>query len=233
MRKQVGESKSATTSPGRTAYLRGRRFLGRVYRKLRRTLRGRSKPEVRILLLTNRDSDNVGDQIIEATVISLLKAAMKNIGISVGGYSIASRAAGIISRKYMTTGDPQLLKGARKAIQNADVVVFGGAPLFNYSYQTFYRRTIRTLELAQEYGVPVLFSSIGVEPFDPTNEKSFQLKEALSLSCVRQITTRDDFESLEKYVEGTNVRIAHVADPAVFSDVIFGKSKRPGASGSS
>lgn len=181
--------------------------------------------KIRILLLTNRDSDNVGDQIIEATVISLLKGVMKNLGISEHGYVINSRAAGIISKKYMKTGDPELLEPARKVISNADVVVFGGAPLFNYAYQNFYLRTIKTIELAEEYGVPVLFSSIGVEPFDANNPKSLRLKEALASPCVRQITTRDDFDSLQKYVEGTDIPIAHVADPAVFSDIVFRKKQ--------
>ena len=34
-----------------------------------------------VLLLTNRDSDNIGDQIIEASVISLIKAAVANLGL--------------------------------------------------------------------------------------------------------------------------------------------------------
>ncbi len=176
----------------------------------------------RILLLTNRDSDNVGDQIIEATVISLIKGAMADLGFAPDEFAITSRAAGIISKKYMRTGDPALLEDARAAISGANVIVFGGAPLFNYSYQLFYLRTIKTLELAQEYGVPVLFSSIGVEAFDATNPRSVALRDALALPCVRQITTRDDIESLRNYVEGTSIPIAHVADPAVFADVVFG-----------
>ena len=181
--------------------------------------------KIRVLLLTNSDSDNVGDQIIEATVISLLKATFANLDVPRAGFEISSRAAGIISRAYMANRDPALLEGARKAISESDVIVFGGSPLFNYKYQSFYLRTILTLELAQEYGVPVLFSSIGVEPFNADNPKSVALKEALALPCVRQITTRDDFESLAKYVEGTNTPIAHVSDPAVFSDIVFPKPK--------
>jgi polysaccharide pyruvyl transferase WcaK-like protein len=175
----------------------------------------------RILLLTNRDSDNVGDQIIEATAVSILRGVLKNLGMAPRECEISSRAAGIIAKKYLSTGDPKLLKDAREEIAAADVVVFGGAPIFNYSYQAFYRRTIETLELADEYGVPVLFSSIGVEPFDPTNPKSVALKEALGLPVVRQITTRDDFESLQRYVEGTDISVALVSDPAVLADVVF------------
>lgn len=174
-----------------------------------------------ILVLCNRDSDNVGDQLIEATVISLIKAGMENLGLSEDEYTITSRAASIVSRKYMDTGNPSFLKTARKAISQADVVIFGGAPLFNYKYQRFYLRTIKTLELAQEYNVPVLFSSIGVESFDPENAKSVQLKEALALACVRQITTRDDIDSLRKYVEGAQIPVSLVSDPVVFARSVF------------
>lgn len=177
----------------------------------------------RILLLTNRDSDNVGDQIIEATVISIIKGVMKNLGFGSDDFAISSRAAGIISKRYMKTKDPELLQPAREAISKSDLVIFGGAPLFNYSYQNFYLRTIRTLELAEEYKVPVLFSSIGVERYDSSNKKCQALKTALGLSVVRQITTRDDIESLRRYVEGTDVPVAHVADPAVLADIVYRK----------
>jgi len=178
-----------------------------------------------VLLLTNRDSDNVGDQLIEATVISLVKAAFANLNVRKSDVSITSLEAGVISKAYLRTKDPALLEGARRAISSADVVVFGGAPLFNYAYQNFYLRTITTIQLAQEYGVPVLFSSIGVEPFDAENPKCIALKEALASPVVRQITTRDDYASLQKYTEGTNIPIALVSDPAVFADVVFSGHK--------
>ncbi|QUL79630.1 polysaccharide pyruvyl transferase family protein [Brevibacterium sp. SMBL_HHYL_HB1] len=184
---------------------------------------------LRILLLTNRDSDNVGDQIIEATVISIIKGVMKNLDFGPDDFVISSRAAGIISRKYMATQDPELLTGAREAIAKSDLIIFGGAPLFNYAYQNFYRRTIVTLELAQEYDVPVIFSSIGVEKFDATNKKSQALKKALELPVVKQITTRDDIESLRKYAEGTDVPVSHVADPAVLADIVYRKKPEPPA----
>ncbi|WGT46995.1 polysaccharide pyruvyl transferase family protein [Tessaracoccus lacteus] len=186
--------------------------------------------QFKILLLTNRDSDNVGDQLIEASAISLIEGAMQNLGIARNRFSIHSRAAGMITKAYMKTGDPKQIESAKKSISESDVVIFGGAPLFNYRYQLFYLRTIRTIELAQEYGVPVLFSSIGVEKYDEASEKSMELKKALALPVVRQITTRDDIDSLRKYVAGTDVSVAHVSDPAVFADIVFSpkpKAARP------
>lgn len=177
--------------------------------------------KTRVLVLTNRDSDNVGDQIIEASVISLLKTVARNLSLDEQSFVISSRAAGLISKRYLKTGDEELLRSARKSISESDLLVFGGAPLFNYKYQSFYRRTIKTVELANEYDVPTIFSSIGVEPFAVEDPRSQALKKALSLPVVKQITTRDDLKSVEAYTAGTSIATELVADPAVFADRVF------------
>ncbi|MEY8460629.1 polysaccharide pyruvyl transferase family protein [Eggerthellaceae bacterium 24-137] len=192
-----------------------RKLLGRVFTSLS------GKPAPRILLITNRDSDNVGDQVIEECDIALLETIMRNLGIP--DYKISSRAAGIIPKSYLRTRNSALLQEAREAIAKCDVVVFGGAPLFNYRYQVFHERTALTIQIAQEYGKPVLFSAIGVEGYEDDSEACQSLKSALNLDCVRQITTRDDFSSLEKFVERNSLLIDRVADPAVFSNVVFSR----------
>ncbi len=184
-----------------------------------------------ILLLTNRDSDNVGDQVIEACDIGLLQAIMSNLGISEKQYVISSSAASIVSRKYIATKDDSLLAHAKKVISNADIIVFGGAPLFNFLYQEFYERTAVTLELAQQYNKPVLFSAIGVEGYSDKNPKCQRLKKTLNFDCVRQITTRDDFECLKQYKDSEHLVIDKVSDPAVFSGRVFAKFKAKSVAG--
>ena len=181
------------------------------------------KKAYNILLLTNRDSDNLGDQVIEACDIGLIQTVMKNLGIKEMNYMINSRAAAIIPQKYLSTRDPKHLKNARKTIKGSDIVIFGGAPLFNYLYQTFYEKTAVTLEIAEEFHKPVIFSAIGVERYEEDNEKCQRLKKTLNFDCVKQITTRDDFDALQKYRESEHVTIGKVSDPAVFSDKIFEK----------
>lgn len=175
----------------------------------------------KILLLTNRDSDNVGDQVIEACDIALIKAAMKNLNIADDAFEINSHAAGMITKKYLATRDERELKKANKLVKAADLIIFGGAPLFNYQYQDFYERTAITLELAEQYKKPVLFSAIGVEGYDGKNPKCQRLKKALNLNCVKQITTRDDLVSLQKYKKNDQMRIEKVSDPAVFTSNVF------------
>jgi len=198
-----------------------------IRRKLRKTynsIKGFPSNEtdkLQIRLITNRDSDNLGDQLIEECDISMIHAAMRNLGYHKEQYIINKSAAGIVSKKYLSTNDDSLLDEARKKIWNSDLVIFGGAPLFNYFYQEFYRRTIVSLEIAQEKNIPVLFSSIGVEQYSETDPRCQNLKTALNLPCVKQITTRDDLESLRQYIERKEILIDRVADPAVFSDKVF------------
>jgi polysaccharide pyruvyl transferase WcaK-like protein len=146
---------------------------------------------------------------------------MKNLNIAPSAYKISSRAGAIVTQKYLATRDPALLKPAQNAFKRADLIIFGGAPLFNYTYQTFYERTSIELELAQKYHKPVIFSAIGIEHYDAKNPKCQRLKTAVNLDCVKQITTRDGYDKLEKFRDRNDIMIAKVADPAVFSGKVF------------
>ena len=194
--------------------------LTKIARKIRR-LKNRNSKMYRILLLTNRDSDNVGDQVIEACDISLIKTVMQNLHIDSSCFKINSRAAGIISKDYVETKDPALLKSAEKLIRESDLIIFGGAPLFNYLYQIFYERTATTLELAEKYHKPVIFSAIGIESYHEDSSKCQRLKKTLNFECVKQITTRDGFSYLQQYKDRDSLVIDKVSDPAVFASNIF------------
>ena len=78
--------------------------------------------EYNILLLTNRDSDNVGDQVIEACDIALIKAVMKNLNIDKSEYKIKSHAASIVTKQYMKTREEKYLEKAQAQTK----VIFGG-----------------------------------------------------------------------------------------------------------
>ena len=67
----------------------------------------------------------------------------------------------------------------------------------------------------------MLFSSIGIEGYDEDNRKCQRLKKTLNFDCVKRITTRDDFASLQKYKENPALAIDKTADPAVFSKEVF------------
>ena len=179
----------------------------------------KKKSNIRVLLITDRRSDDAGDQLVEGATVSLIKGVLKNLGISAGRFSITSRPAYIIPQGYLDSGDPNLVKSAREAISNADIIIFGNAPLVDHPNRISYRRTENIVELARDCGVPVLFPSIVVEAFDKLNPKSSKL--ALAIPVARQFTTRDDTSSVERHAEGASIVATRVSDPVLFADIVF------------
>lgn len=175
----------------------------------------------RILLLTHVSADNLGDQTIEICSNALVQAAMNNLGIGSTQYEIISRDASSVNKRYLAMQEECQEKVTEELIQGVDLVIFGGAPMFNYKYEGFAERTARTLDIIRKYSKPVIFSAIGVEDYEADNLKCLRLKEALRKSCVKMITTRDNIEALQKFTEGTHIPTAQVADPAVFSSEVF------------
>lgn len=173
-----------------------------------------NEKKYQILLITNRDWDNLGDQVVELCDLGLISVVMDNLNIL--NYEINSQDASLFPKEYVKTGDASLLQYAEELIMQSDLIIFGGAPMFNFRYESFYGMTAAALELAEKHHKPVLFSAIGVEAYDGTNEKCQMLKKALNYPCVRQITTRDNYDSLCQYKERTELVIGKVADPAVY-----------------
>lgn len=183
----------------------------------------------KILLLTHRDSDNLGDQFIEACDLAILSTIMKNLNCSPAEYEIISEKAAIVTPKYINTRNPDLLKRAKKLIKKADLIIMGGAPQFNYIYQYFSERSVVIIKLAKKYNKPIIFSAVGIENYNPENEKCIRLRKVLNWDCVKMVTTRDNFDDLLKLKSRDDLFIAHVADPAVYAGIVFRKfiSKEP------
>ena len=201
---------------------------------------------ISVLLITNRDSDNVGDQVIEACDLSLVETVLANLGFQCpwgqrGGdlgsrlkgkladskrlARIRSRSLAMVTDQYCSTFDSSLLEDARLSIKEADVVLFGGAPVFNYAYQNFYLKTATILKIARELGKPVLFSAVGIDSYSDTDARCQLLKEGLHNGSVVQITTRDGIDKLGEYIsEGDGIPIELVPDPAVFAKYAFSKT---------
>jgi len=162
----------------------------------------------KILLLTFKDCDNVGDQIIEACSDRLLRLVLNDLGIS--DYIIDSLDIGTVSTDR---------------IKEYQMIVFGGGGIIKYRYQNFYKYISTILSVANRENVPVIFSSVGVEGYDFKDYRCRLLQEALNRPCVKQITTRDDLDSLNLYIKNPNVVTAFSADPAVYSSYVFGPSQ--------
>lgn len=185
------------------------------------------KPVYRILLISHKNVDNLGDQMLRACDIALLDAVMKNLGFERGTYEIVDCVAATVKTSYLNTRDPALLREAEEAVKNADVLLFGGAPMLNFRYERFSERTSVFLELAERFHKPVLFSALGVETYDGENPKCQAVKQWLNRADVRQITTRDDFASLEKYREREDMVLQKVSDPAVYTFKVYERFLAP------
>lgn len=156
---------------------------------------------------------------------------MSNLGLDVCNLSIDSSALAIVSNKYCETDDQTLLAGVRHKVGNCDVVLFGGAPVFNYAYQWFFKKTATILRIAKELNKPVLFSAVGIDAYSESSDRCMLLKRELHNGSVAQITTRDGIEHLRDYAtppdagEGAEPAfpIGLVSDPAVFTRTVFAK----------
>ena len=175
----------------------------------------------RILLLTHITADNLGDQAIEICSNALVRTALGNLGIGSTEYELISIDASSVNKRYLAVQEEFQERITEELIQRTDLVIFGGAPMFNYKYEGFAERTAKTLDMIHKYSKPVIFSAIGVEDYETDNLKCVRLKEALSNGCIKMITTRDNLGALQKFTSGTQIPTAQVSDPAVFSSEVF------------
>lgn len=175
----------------------------------------------KILLLTHITADNLGDQTIEVCAKAMVEAVMDNLNIGSDKYELLSVDASFVNGRYLSMQSKERTKNAEQLIGDADVIIFGGAPMFNYLYEGFSERTAKTLDIIKKYSKPVIFSAIGVENYEEKNPKCIRLKKALSENDVRMITTRDNYEALQGFVKDTDIPIAKVSDSAVLSSAVY------------
>lgn len=117
----------------------------------------------------------------------------------------------------------------------ADLIVFPGGGVIKFKQEKFYYYISKILECAREYRIPVYFCSVGVESYDPQDERCKMLRDALRESCrqgiIKEITVRDDLRTLQTcYLEGMEVRCCSVNDPAVYADQVYGITKKEDSS---
>ncbi|MCL1891109.1 MAG: polysaccharide pyruvyl transferase family protein [Coriobacteriia bacterium] len=167
---------------------------------------------IKVLLLTYKSSDNLGDQIIEACIHSLLKLVFEDLGVA---------------DFYIDSQDIEAFLPESAA--EYQMIVFGGGGIIKFEYEEFHKYVPAVVAVADENEVPVLFSSVGVEGFNANSARCQRLKESLNKPCVKQITTRDDFESLKLYIDNPDIAIAPAADSALYSGSVFGIQQSPTA----
>lgn len=92
-------------------------------------------------------------------------------------------------------------------IKNVDFLIFVGGALITYKYnRNFHSPIYDLIQVANDNNIKVIFNSVGIEGgYDLSYESCKMVKEYLNMPNVVSISTRDDFETLKKYVPKKNI----------------------------
>lgn len=91
-------------------------------------------------------------------------------------------------------------------IKNVDFLIFVGGALITYKYnRNFHSPIYDLIQVANDNNKKVIFNSVGIEGgYDLSYESCKMVKEYLNMPNVISISTRDDFETLKRYVPKNN-----------------------------
>lgn len=102
-------------------------------------------------------------------------------------------------------------------LKKSKMVIIAGGGLIKYSREDFWNALYSIISYCNKKRIHVYFNAVGVEGFDKKNFYCQLLKRTLSKKCIKVITTRDDIETLKKYVKNKKTELKLVGDPALWS----------------
>lgn len=107
-------------------------------------------------------------------------------------------------------------KIARHTIDtDTKAIIFIGGGIIKFKQQFFPKPIAFIIQMAELYKIPVMFSGVGVEGFDVSDNRCLRIKNSINSDVVKVITTRDDIECLQKnYITNKSKKVAKVADSA-------------------
>ena len=158
------------------------------------------------ILIVSCVDDNFGDNLIRICFEKLLRAALINLGVDLAEVELAKMS--------LKTTD-------RELIRSSDLLFFAGGGLFGINYMHYYDYMEEITRIADEYGVPVVLSSMGVNNMGVTPENEHLLSELLRRSCFYAVSVRENPALFRRYAEGCSYEIVEVCDPAVWSAYIY------------
>lgn len=109
-------------------------------------------------------------------------------------------------------------------LKNSDLVVFGGGGMLKYYSQAFWASDWCILNYCHKNNLPVYFNAVGIEGYDDNNFTSRLIKKMLRKTNIAGITTRDDIDSLNKFLPNNQNKV--VGDPALFSKELYGSAEK-------
>lgn len=123
---------------------------------------------------------------------------------------------------------PRLRSYYRNILRSADLVVFAGGGIIEYSYNSYQDAIELIVRESRRAGIPVVFCAVGlVGECDPKSYRFKTMQRALLSDNVKLITVRDHVDLINThYLHG--IKTAHlVADTAVWASEAFGITAKP------
>lgn len=110
---------------------------------------------------------------------------------------------------------------------DTDLIVVVGGGLIKFQYEYFFASISQLLDVAEKKNIPVVLNAVGIEGYDAENRRCKILKKALRKNSVRNITVRDDLETLiNGYFDGNpTMPCQKIADPAVWTSEAYSIKK--------
>ena len=158
------------------------------------------KADLRLLDLQGRKKYAVNEQRRENAIIDLARRFMPKLLHDIADFRI-----------YKS------FKNTAKSTIDTDTkaIIFIDGGIIKYKQQFFPKPIACIVQMAELYKIPVMFSGVGVEGFDVSDNRCLSIKNSINSDVVKVITTRDDIECLENnYITNKSIKVAKVADSA-------------------
>ena len=102
-------------------------------------------------------------------------------------------------------------------LKDFDAIVFAGGGFLKFRTQGLNYYVEQIMKIARKNNIPVMMNGVGIEGYSETDIRCQRLKKAINQDCFKVITTRDDIDTLKNnYIVNSNIKIAHVGDPALW-----------------
>lgn len=161
---------------------------------------------LRIVIVSYVD-DNFGDNLIRISFQGLLDVALTNHGLTLDEYEIV----------------PMPLKQVdEELVGNADAIFFAGGGLFGVSYLDFFQHVDQITAIAQGRGIPVVFSSMGLNNMGAADGSVDSIADVVTRRCVKAVSVRENLGLFQQLVTDLPFEVRQVADPAVWTKYVYG-----------
>lgn len=161
------------------------------------------------ILIVWYEDDNFGDNLIKICFEQLLRVVLKNLDINLEEYHINCMA---------------LKKINYELIHQSDIIFFAGGGLFGLSYLNFFDYLDEITRVAEEWEIPVVFSSMGINNMDATPDTESKLRNILERKCIAAVSVRENLELFKEYAQNCTFDIKLVADPGTWTKYVYAET---------